>query len=68
MSASQWVHLDVLLVKKATPEAFLLTIDGIDEDHWIPKSQMADPDNYEEGDENVTVSVTEWIAQQKGLV
>ena len=35
----------------------------------IPVSQLADgaEHNFERGDEGVTVSVTEWIAKQKGL-
>jgi len=67
MSAAGFVHLDVLLVKKSTGRAMLLVIDGVDGEHWIPLSQMADPDDYEEGDENVTIIVTEWIARLKGL-
>lgn len=65
MSQSGYVHLDVEKVVRQTDSAFLLVIDG--EDYWIPKSQIADPETYEPGDENVTVSVTEWIAKQKGL-
>lgn len=67
MSASRYVHLDVLLVKKATDKALLLVIDGVDDEVWIPLSQIADPDEYDEGDANVTISVTEWIAKQKNL-
>ena len=66
MSGSSWVNLDVLLVKKETTNAFLLTIDGVDGDQWVPKSQIADPDGYEEGDQNVTISIT-WMARQKNI-
>lgn len=66
MAQSNWVHLDVKSVKRETDAAFLLVLEDGSE-HWIPKSQMADPNDYEEGDENCTISVTEWIAEQKGI-
>jgi hypothetical protein len=65
MGASRWVHLDVDRIAKETEAAFLLVIDGAE--HWIPKSQVSDPENYEQGDEDLTISVTHWIADQKGL-
>jgi hypothetical protein len=65
MSASQWVHLDVDRIKKITDKAMLVELDG--DDHWLPLSQVSEPETFEEGDEDVTVSITEWIAEQKGL-
>lgn len=64
-SQSRWVHLDVELIVAESEKAFLLRIDN--QDHWVPKSQISDPDDYAEGDTNCTISVTEWIAEQKGL-
>jgi hypothetical protein len=66
MSASNYVHLDVELIVQETDDALLLRVDG--EDYWIPKSQIADVGDYAEGDENATVSISEWIAGKKGLV
>ncbi len=63
---SSWVHLDVELIVKETDAAFLLRLEG-GEDVWIPRGQIESPDDYDEGDEDCTVSVTEWIARQKGL-
>ena len=63
---SRYVHLNVEKIEHETATAFLLRLED-DSEYWIPKSQIADPDDYEEGDENCTVSVTEWIAAQKGL-
>jgi hypothetical protein len=60
-----WVHLDVDRIKHETDKAFLVVID--DEEHWLPKSQISDPDDYEAGDEDCTISVTEFIANEKGL-
>jgi len=66
MPETEWVHLDVKRIVRETPKAFLLMLEDGSE-HWIPKNQIADPDNYDQGDENCTVSISEWIAQQKDL-
>lgn len=66
MSASNWVLLVVEEVVKVTDDAFLLLIDG--EEYWLPRSQIADPDDYEEGELDCEMSVTKWIARQKGLI
>jgi hypothetical protein len=66
VSDSNWVHLDVELIVRETDKALLLRLeDG--EEVWIPLGQIADADSYSAGDTNCTVSVTRWIAEQKGL-
>jgi hypothetical protein len=65
MGASGWVHVDFEEIKVETPDAFLFVIDG--EDYWIPRSQIADPGDYHNGDKDGTVSISEWIAKQKNL-
>lgn len=66
MSAGSWVHVDVKKIVKETDKAFLCRLeDGRQE--WLPKTQISDPDDYEEGDENCTISITEWIANEKGI-
>jgi hypothetical protein len=65
MSASNYVHLDNCDVIRETENAFLIRYEG--EEIWIPRSQLADADDYAAGDEDVTLSVTEWIAKQKGI-
>lgn len=62
---SDWVHLDVDLIKKETDKAFLLVIDG--DEFWVPKSQVSDHDDYEEGDKDVTMSISQWFADKEGL-
>lgn len=52
-------------IEKITEKAMLVSIG--DEWIWLPLSQVADADDYEEGDEDCTISVTEWIAREKGL-
>lgn len=54
-------------VLKETEKALLLLLEDDDREEWIPKNQISDPDMYGEGDEDITVSVTEWIANQKDL-
>lgn len=65
MSQSGFVHVAVERIVQETDKAFLCLIDGAQV--WLPKSQIADADDYDAGDEDVTLSVTEWIAAQKGL-
>ena len=62
-----WIHVDCEQVKRITDKAILFVIEG--EDTWIPISQISpdDRDQYEEGDVDVSVSVSEWIANEKGL-
>jgi hypothetical protein len=62
---SDWIHLDVEKILQETDKAFLCLIDG--EQHWIPKSQVSDPDDYYAGDKDCCISVTEWLAKEKGL-
>ena len=61
-----WVHLDVEEIFEETDNAFLLELeDG--EEVWMPYSQISDYENYRKGDKNCTISISEWIARQKGL-
>jgi hypothetical protein len=67
MSASNWVHLEGCNVLRVTDKAMLVEYD--DGELWLPLSQI-DPesrDQYEEGDEDVTVSITLWLAKEKGI-
>ena len=65
MSASNWVHVHVDKIIKETSAAFLCEIDG--EEVWLPISQIADSGDYSEGDEDLSLSITEYIAKEKGL-
>lgn len=66
MSNSNYVHLDNVDIIKETPAAFLCRIDG-ELERWIPKSQIADAEDYKEGDHGASMSITEWIAEKKGI-
>ena len=65
MSTSRWIHLDDVNILKETDSAFLIEIE--EGEFWIPRSQIADADDYREGDEGASMSITEWIAGQKGI-
>lgn len=65
MSASRYIHLAGVNILRETDKAFLIELDG--EEYWIPMSQVADPEDYQEGDVDVELSITEWIAGEKGI-
>lgn len=65
MAFSGWVHIDVDEITQETEKAFCCLIDG--ETHWLPKSQIADHGDYGMGDKNISMSITEWIAKEKGF-
>ena len=60
------VQIPDVVVIKDTGRALLCEIEG--EQIWIPQSQIdEDSEVYQEGDEG-TLVITEWIAEQKGLI
>lgn len=65
MSSGNHVHLDVEEILRETQLAFLLLLE--EDEIWAPKSVIADANDYDVGDCNLTISVAEWWAEQKGL-
>ena len=67
MGSTSWVHLDNCDIIAVTETAVLIEYEG--ERHWMPLSQMPreDADRFAAGDEDVTVTVSDWIAKQKGI-
>lgn len=65
MGQSNYVHLEGCRIVHKSEKAFLVEYDG--EQIWFPFSQMANPEDYSVGDTDRTVSITEWLAFQKGL-
>lgn len=61
-----WVHLHFEKILRETDKALQIRFES-GEEHWIPLSQIADADDYSEGDTNGSISITEWIANEKGL-
>lgn len=58
---------DVRVIKE-TDKALLCNIEG--EEIWIPKSQIMDESEVfdEDDNSNGTLVITEWIANEKGLI
>jgi len=58
-------------VKRTTDKAVLVAIDGDGEEYWIPVSQLCDSSEVtgesEPGFEGI-ITISEWIAIEKGLV
>jgi hypothetical protein len=67
VSASSWEHLDALLIVRETDKALLVEFAETGQ-KWIPKSVIADVDNYDVGDADVTLSVQSWFCEKEGLV
>lgn len=65
MSASNFTHIQVDRIKVETDKAFLVVVGG--EEIWLPKSQIADAEDYSEGDCDIELSISNWIAAEKGF-
>lgn len=67
MGRSNYVHLEGCTVVALTDKAVLLRYDG--EQYWIPLMQLAEgeAEKLKRGDNGLTVSVSEWICEQKGI-
>ena len=63
---SEYVHLDFKTIHKETDKALLVELED-ERRFWIPLSQIADSDDYREGDTDGTISVTTWFAHKEGL-
>jgi hypothetical protein len=58
-----------VIVHKITDKAALLEFVDLEEEIWIPLSQIENGDDLEEDDEwEAEIYLTEWIANQKGLL
>lgn len=65
MSQSNYVHIEVDEILKETDNAFLVLYK--ETEVWLPKTQIADVRDYEEGDVDCTLSITEWLAKKIGV-
>jgi hypothetical protein len=52
-------------IKRITDMAILVMING--KDHWIPKSQVWEPDELDLTDEPTEIHVTPWFIKKEGL-
>lgn len=65
MGASGYVHVPVQRILYDSGKAFKCQVHGCDV--WIPHFAIADCGDYEEGDHDLTLSIREDIAEEKGL-
>jgi len=64
MGFSGYVHVEVD-IKAESDKAFLIVYN--EREIWLPKSQIADSDDYSKGDTEVSIAITDWIAEQNGI-
>lgn len=63
---ADWVYVQVDEILHETDKAFLVRIG--DEEIWLPYSQIEDYEDYEAGDQDVEIAITEWIAEKHDLL
>lgn len=59
------VSIDDVVCKAATDKAILVVIEG--EEYWIPQSQIDDDSEVWKKDDEGTLVISDWIAEQKGI-
>ena len=59
------VRIKNVLIKHETDRAVLAVIEG--DEYWVPKSQIDDDSEVWKKDEEGTLVVSEWWAEQEGL-
>lgn len=62
---SEFVLVKVDRVQKLTDKAALCVLG--ENEVWVPLSQVENPEELEEGFEDVEISVAEWFARKEGL-
>ena len=64
MGAKIWIAVQI----KAETDRALLVDAGMQNDSWLPKSQILDySDDYQIGD-NIEIEIAEWLAMEKDLI
>lgn len=64
-------EIDDAIVVRETEKALLVEAPILDEEQWVPKSQITEDSevfNAKSGKEPGSLIVTHWIAQQKGWI
>jgi len=67
--SERWVSIEVERVIRVTDRAILVRVALGDEEYeevWLPKSQIQDPEYYEEGTTDEDMNITHWLACEKG--
>lgn len=64
---SAWNHYEVEEVVAETDKAICVRLEDGDEDKWVPRSVLDDPDRLGKGDVNVTLTVKRWWAEKENM-
>ena len=67
LAKDETVEIDVC-VKRRTEKAILVEVENLDEDLWIPKSQIEDWDENISNKDIDSILIPNWLAQEKGLI
>jgi len=65
--ADEWVYINVQVIRQETEKAFQVVLEN-GQIIWLPKSQISDSEDYEAGDRDVELAITQWIATEKELL
>ena len=60
-------YLDGAECLKETDKALLVTADDLDQETWIPKSQVHDDSEVCHRGDTGTMAITKWMAEKLGL-
>jgi hypothetical protein len=66
MAEHDYVWFENTRVLGVTSKALHVVLEGVGE-AWLPKSQVEDPERLAEGDTGITLGVSQWILDQKGI-
>lgn len=62
------VHINIEKILAETDKAFIVSLDDFEGEFVIPKSQVLDDtDDYAKGDEDCSMTITDWIADKLGV-
>lgn len=59
------VHMSDCRIVKLTANAVL--VEYLEEEIWLPLSQVDDPDKLVQGEGGYTISIPEWLAKKNGI-
>ena len=62
---TELVTLEECTILGETDSAFHVRHEG--KSHWLPKSQVDDPDRLSPGDKNITIVIPAWLADDRGI-
>lgn len=62
------VHIFEVVILRVTEKAVKVRYGNLDEDVWLPKSQIREPDSEELEEGEAEIKIPEWLALEKGFL